>query len=332
MPGNRPAGGVQSIHQHTTAFYKRKSAAVSGRAQGGVMFVSRGIAVHSLQLVVKVLAVFLAGMVSFLPQALASGFTSLAPPGWVSEQQLTSNDGYARLEWVAATGADSMLFRLTEEREGQEYASFIEGRAVTVFRVESGDYLFRIQACKKVPANVPVCGAKSSRLSLRVTPEAASEAVADAFAQPGVEGGTQVNVVGGPDELRPGLWYNPARGGHGWSFYWSNRLALPESHALHGNEYDLLGFWYTYEAKSRRAVESQAGWVYENYRPLAARLRLVQTGPQDYAGGVYVTRNGQEVHAGSASVSFGSSSDRAVVSWTVDFKLQRLSGRIIDAV
>ncbi len=155
--------------------------------------------------------------------------------------------------------------------------------------------------------------------------EVESETGTDALAQPGVEGGTQVNVVGGPDELRPGLWYNPARGGHGWSFYWSNRLALPESHALHGNEYDLLGLWYTYEAKSRHFVESPAGWVYEDYRPLAARLRLVQTGPQDYAGGVYITRNGLEVQVGSASVSFGDSSDSAVVNWTVDFKLQRLS-------
>ena len=290
------------------------------------MFVSRGIAVHSLQLVTKLLVVCLIGFVSLPPKAMAAGFTSLAPPGWVSAQQLTSSDGYARLEWVAATGTDSLLFRLSEEREGQEHASFIEGHAVTVFRVESGSYLFRVQACTKIEGQFPECGPKSSGLTLQVVQKAASEFSNEDPAKPVPGGGKEVSVVGGPDGLRPGLWYNPARGGHGWSFYWSNRLALPESHALHGNEYDLLGFWYTYEAKSRRVVDSPVRWVYEDYRPFAARLRLVQTGPQTYAGGVYVTRNGDEVHAGSASVSFGDSSDSAVVSWNVDFKFQRLSG------
>ena len=59
---------------------------------------------------------------------------------------------------------------------------------------------------------------------------------------------------GGPEQLLPGHWFNLAKDGHGWSFYWSNRLALPQDDPLFGNSYDLVGIWYTHEAKLSEPV------------------------------------------------------------------------------
>ena len=93
-------------------------------------------------------------------------------------------------------------------------------------------------------------------------------------------------------------------------------------YATHGLAYDLLGFWYTFEAKTMALADpagcpdgAEAGCelVYSDYRPLAARLRLVQDGTSRYSGGIFVTRNGQEVLAGSVSITFGAGNDAAVI-------------------
>jgi hypothetical protein len=117
-------------------------------------------------------------------------------------------------------------------------------------------------------------------------------------------------VPGGPDQLRPGLWYNLDKSGIGWSFYWANRLALSTNPQ---NAYDLYGIWYTYEAKTL-VVEPLCEppippcgeqTLYLNYRPLVATLRLVSTGSNTFGGSVYVTRNGSTAQVGNPTVTFG---------------------------
>lgn len=54
------------------------------------------------------------------------------------------------------------------------------------------------------------------------------------------------NVPGGPDDLKPGEWFDPEFPGTGWSFYWASELRYPSIHELYGDTYDLLAFWFTY--------------------------------------------------------------------------------------
>ena len=302
------------------------------------MSVVWGTRVQSVIFIVRLGIILLCSFFFLLPEADAAGGSGLPTPGWVSPRSVISDDGYARLEWKTGAETEVTLFRLIEEKEGTVQVSFVDRKQVTVFRIEPGNYEFRVQACTKTDGPAPACGKKSRKLVMRVTEEVAQ--VASESIDPGrladSAPAVSASVAGGPDQLRPGLWYNPARNGHGWSFYWSNRLALPESHELHGNEYDLMGIWYTYEAKTRYldterfcgygGVIDGCEWSYENYRPFVARVKMVRTGENLFSGGVYVTRNGQEIHAGSASVSFGQSNDSAVVSWSADFKKQHISG------
>ena len=67
-------------------------------------------------------------------------------------------------------------------------------------------------------------------------------------------------VPGGPDDLRPGEWYDPDRAGTGWTFFWANNLRYvrpdgqtsakvavgDETHNAYGDTYDLLAYWFAY--------------------------------------------------------------------------------------
>ena len=261
-------------------------------------------------------------------QACAAGSKPPKAPEWVTESGYRSMDGYAELAWAADPGGAMGLFRLDESSARENRSSYVEGDSVRIYRSVPGKYRFTLRACSRNASGVPACGKKSKKLTLFVNaveaetlPAASSPAATSLRASSAAD-----SVSGGPDQMRPGLWFNPERSGHGYSFYWANRLALPESHSLHGFNYDLHGIWYTYEAKNVFAEPGSAG-LYSNFQPLAARMKLVRDGDNSYSGGIYVTRNGRETLEGSASVTFGADNTSALVEWSVDFKLQRLSGR-----
>ena len=256
----------------------------------------------------------------------------LDPPSWLSDTKLSSDDGFAVLEWSADQQVQAVFFRLSESHSGSESSSYVEGMEIKIYRAQSGDYSFALQQCQRGEDGYPQCGKKSKKLTLTV----ADSLERDVYATRDEGATVQLRdaVDGGPDQLSPGLWFNPERSGHGFSFYWANRLALPETNASHGYSYDLVGVWYTYEAKSRYLQDrrnclrrsSGCTWVYEDYRPLAARLKLIKDGPSRYSGGLYAVRNGQETLEGTASITFGSDNRNAVVDWDMNFKLQHLSG------
>ena len=278
-----------------------------------------------------VAALFLA---MFLSNRLSAEEASpkLDPPSWLTHTKLSSDDGFAVLEWSAGQQVQEVFFRLSESHSGGESSSYVEGTQTRIYRAQSGDYSFALQQCQRGEDGYPHCGKKSKKLTLTV----AGSLERDVFATRDESATLQLrdSVDGGPDQLSPGLWFNPERSGHGFSFYWANRLALPETNESHGYSYDLVGVWYTYEAKSRfiqdrrNCLRRSSGctWVYEDYRPLVARLKLIKDGPSRYSGGVYAVRNGLEILEGSASITFGSDNRNAVVDWDMNFKLQRLSG------
>jgi RHS repeat-associated protein len=272
---------------------------------------------------------WLAAMLLSLP------LTALAQPqpDWISASPLISNDGFATLRWSVG-GTDSItLFRITQGSGAARQVSYVDRPELQLYRIEPGTYVFRVQACTRLPGGYPQCGKQSRALVLTVN-DAANERSSPAPVPSALV--QTANAAGGPDQLRPGLWHNPARSGHGWSFYWANRLALPESDALHGYEYDLVGFWYTYEAKVRYrdgppSCEQQpfgpdCYWVYLDYRPVLAHLQLIRVGPDTYEGGIFITRNGVSVEHGSATVRFGADNVHASIDWNASFKLQALGG------
>jgi hypothetical protein len=120
--------------------------------------------------------------------------------------------------------------------EGRTSTTYVAGRELNIYRVTLGEYRFRLAACVRNDDGFPNCGAFSNRLGFVVT---------EAIYEPYLEAASGVNpeelvagpivsaaVVGGPDELSPGMWWNPAKLGHGWSYYWANRLALSSKHDL----------------------------------------------------------------------------------------------------
>ena len=249
------------------------------------------------------------------------------PPVWTVPIQQTSDDGYALLAWESAGREEGRFFRITETFDGKTTVHYTESTELRAWRVEPGEYEFVLQSCVKNSADALDCGDSSGSLTLRV-----SEVLTSAlFADPTVESSQQTtgeNVSGGPHRLRPGHWYNPAKDGHGWSFYWSNRLALPKDDPLFGNNYDLVGIWYTHEAKQTAYVPgcSSCPAVPSAYRPVVLTLKAVSTGSGSYGGSLYVSRNdGSEVWVGSAEVIFGSDSTGATVNWNADFQKESLS-------
>ncbi|MEE8339534.1 MAG: putative Ig domain-containing protein, partial [Xanthomonadales bacterium] len=263
-----------------------------------------------------------------------SGGRRLAKPTWISSGSLSSDTGYGQLKWEQKHGEAVEMFQLKEKFDGKTSYSYVSGRELKIYRANPGQYQFRLSACVKDVDGYPNCGAQSAKLIFIVT-----EAIYDPYIEAANDVGSEelvaglvasAAVAGGPDQLRPGMWYNPAKSGHGWSFYWANRLALSSNPQ---NAYDLYGIWYTYEAKTRAIIpicESPDPWCgYEtdlyNYRPLVATMQLVQTGSNTFGGGIYISRNGTAVHAGTATITFSGIETSASISWAVDFQHESLA-------
>ena len=255
-------------------------------------------------------------------------FADSPPPRWTVPTRQTSDDGYALLAWESAKGIRNGLFKITETFGKKTSVHYTETTDLRAWRVKPGKYEFVLQSCVKKDASTPDCGSPSDTLTLHISKALTSALLTEATVET-LKAGTDGFSSGGPGGLQPGHWYNPAREGHGWSFYWSNRLALPQSNPLFGNNYDLVGIWYTYEAK-HSAADPDCFFcipVTSAYRPVTLKLKAVSTGPGSYGGSLYASRNdGSEVWVGSADIVFGSNNSRATITWSANFKKEHLSG------
>lgn len=154
-----------------------------------------------------------------LAQAQAA-LTAPGKPSWTSALSQSTDTGKFQLNWKPATGDEVDIYRLTEVFEGSEHTAYLEGTAQEFFRGEPGVFTFKLEACRREPFGVPVCSAKSKNLQVTVTEEIWAPYMQDKPVAPIA----QLAVPGGPDELKPGSWFNPAKNGQGWGLYWANRL------------------------------------------------------------------------------------------------------------
>jgi hypothetical protein len=257
-----------------------------------------------------------------------TAFAGTPPPSWSVPLHISSDDGYAELNWIQEQTDSGRLFRITETFNGKESSQYTENTNLLSWRVSPGEYKYVLQSCLKHIEDMPECGEPSETLTLVVNKSVTSTLLTeDRIAT--TENTKSEGTNGGPDQFQPGHWYNPAKDGHGWNFYWANRLALDGDHDLFGNSYDLVGVWYTYEAKSAASVPGCAACPPETsvYRPVVLKLRAVSTGVDSYEGGLYLSRdNGSEIWVGSGEVVFGSNSSSATVTWSANFKKESLAG------
>ncbi|HLF29880.1 MAG TPA: putative Ig domain-containing protein, partial [Xanthomonadales bacterium] len=266
-----------------------------------------------------------------LPAQLPAQNTAVKPgkPAWTMPLEIKSDTGKARLEWTPKSGEAVELYRLTEHSDGADQVSYVEGETLDVYRVNPGDYQFSLEACVKDREGFPLCGPKSNKAVLIVT-----EAVWAAYLAAGRPAGDTpiepvLSVPGGPDDLRPGLWYDAAKVGQAWSIYWANRLALSQNPS---NAYDLYVIWYTYEAKRRVSYcdgpdDTCPPVVHEyyDYRPVVATMALAKHQSNNtYVGAITIKRGGTPYNVGSATITFGENNRLATISWTATFKKQAL--------
>jgi len=256
-----------------------------------------------------------------------SADTGTAPPAWTVPVRITTDDGYAWLAWDVPPGESVSFFRMTEIFNGQSKIHYVEKTGLKARRVTPGKYEFIVQSCVKDASGLPDCGEPSATLTVKVGNAVMATLLTGGQTETG-SATTSQSVDGGPDQLRPGDWYNPAKDGQGWSFFWANRLALPENDPSFGNSYDLFGTWYTYEAKLAQPEPECPACppITDAYRPVVLVLKAVLTSPGTYGGSLYVSQNdGSEIWVGGADVIFGSNNRSATISWNANFKKESLS-------
>lgn len=259
-------------------------------------------------------------------------------PQWDVPSGLSTDDGSFQLDWIAPDRGSSdqsdTFYKITENFAGNvdagieasESEYFVDATQLLASRVVAGDYRFTLQACEKNNEGLPDCGKSPKDVTVTVTDAVIASLISEPL--PPMVSAPEPTPDGGPAEFRPGDWYNPAKSGHGWAFFWSNRLALAESSSLYGNTYDLVGVWYTYEAKHATAV-SGCSWCVPTpsiYRPVALRIKAVMTASNTFSGTLVKTRsNGTSVSVGSAKIIFGSDRIHASVQWSANFKKESLA-------
>jgi len=245
----------------------------------------------------------------------------LPTPVWSISTSISSDDGYAELRWTVAGSDPVNFYRLTELFEETSSVHFVDHPTTRLYRIVPGRYEFQVQACERDTAGYPTCGQKSPLLALTIT-----DAVESIGTPRPRKKSPPKGQVRNPSDFTPGRWHNPDREGHGWSFYWKSRLALPEGHPEFGDAWDLVGLWYTYEAKLKyEDCSGGCDWVYEDYRPVYARLALTEVSDQQYYGTVYITRSGIQENVGSVSVTFDTATT-ATLNWGANFLWQYFAG------
>ncbi|MGB7452380.1 MAG: hypothetical protein WBM36_09670, partial [Lysobacterales bacterium] len=258
-----------------------------------------------------------------------------ATPGWVGPTEVVSNDGYAELRWETNGSGSVDLFKIQEKAQGPKRESFATGLSQLFYRGAPGVYEFRLKACSKRKVGDIRCGSWSKKLTLTVTGEFDDEkspTQGTAFPQEpeiSTTAAAALNIVGGPDSLQPGLWWNPAKSGHGWSFYWANRLALP---SMPSNAYDLYAIFFTYEAKTNYCMQAAGApgepcnmnlWL-RDYRPVVVEAKLALDNDGKYRGAFTVNQSdGTAPNSGSLEVTFTGNNKDANIDWDAYFALGR---------
>ena len=270
--------------------------------------------------------------VSFASVALAA---PPAAPNWVGPTQIESDDGYADLRWEASGSEPVDLFKIQEKTQGQPREYFLTGLSQLFYRVEPQDYEFKIAACQKHDVGDINCGPWSNKLTLTVTEGIfGGQGAEEEIESPSEIAGSAVSAAplpdgfGGPDEMQPGMWWNPAKPGHGWSFYWANQLALP---SMPSNEYDLYAHFFTYEAKTTDCIDLPFGEpcnpniMSRDYRPVVLEAKLaLENGT--YTGHFVIHQSdGSSPSAGPVKLTFRANNKLADIEWSATFRFQSFS-------
>lgn len=155
-------------------------------------------------------------------------------------------DGLAAFDFVAgrdemldASNGDGDCTWLSPEIRLSEFHPNIIGDDET--------YTWEIKACK----NNGVCGNTTSITlsdgsTSSTAPITQDEALQTNYWDQGGPTPPENLTPGGPDDLKPGVWWDPERDGTGWSFYWASDLRYPSLHEQFGETYDLIAVWYSY--------------------------------------------------------------------------------------
>lgn len=225
----------------------------------------------------------LCSMLLFTNFAFGDEEIVLTTPIWQSELEIQTEDGYAELSWALPDGEFAEVYQLSETIDEVTTVTYVDRPNLLIYRIAPGDYEFQVAACSRTPDGLGECAAQSDALTLIVPESVIQSLVTESDEGDGTSDSRGPSIKGpgissqqtGPELLRPGLWYDPAKSGTGWSFYWANRLALPEGNPLYGNAYDLIGVWFTFEAKGLIQEDCTPTPCYfpDFYRPLGVRSR-----------------------------------------------------------
>ncbi|MFN2166279.1 MAG: hypothetical protein ACK2U9_08450, partial [Anaerolineae bacterium] len=269
---------------------------------------------------------------SFVP---GPAWSSGPAPEWVTLSG-RSDTGRFELEWRGAGTESAGLYRLEERGPAGDYRYFIEGERHGFFRAAPGRYRFRVAACQRLAREAPSCTRWSEPLAIEVS-SAFLDRVTRTAPTPSLT--SQTALAQPVPGLRPGGWYDPQRSGHGWTFYRVNPMALGPGDPWFGAAYDLVGFWYTYEA-SQRFITSDPGEPVEvdyfDYRPVWLVTRLVTSGGDTLEGSLFRRRATTqdactgatwvdgicEEQVGGVSLEYSPGASSARMTWNASFPLQ----------
>jgi RHS repeat-associated protein len=253
--------------------------------------------------------------------------TNLSAPSW-THGQLKSDNGMYTLTWSDLNEDRVDYYLITESgpKASREFriarVSFLSDQPQASFvKGAKGVFSYQIQACYREIEETGLCSQKSDSFRIRVNAPYQMPAglvqESEELSSP-IQAFSASEVVGGPDDLSPGAWYNPNKDGHGWNFYWVSNLRFPPTpppgEGLHSNTYGLIGYWYTYR---NFGTSSQPNW-----QPVFF-VAVLSESNSDFEGSlIYQERNhstGEMTQhiVGSITVALGSNNRSIQVDWSV---------------
>ena len=250
---------------------------------------------------------------------------SASIPSWIGSRTIVSDDGYADLEWSHPVETAVDFFKITETFNGNESSTYTRETTLRAWRVEQGEYEFVLRACNRSDSGEPVCGSPSKPLSLTITEAILASLVTEEVPVRDVD---LVSTPVGPGQLPPGHWYNPDKNGHGWSFYLANTLGVAPIGSDPVSDYELIGLWYTYEAKAATPDPDcpTCPLQISAYRPIVLELHASSLGNGVFSGALHAVRHsGTGQYLGNAEITFAQDNTSAEISWSVNFRKESLS-------
>ena len=205
-----------------------------------------------------VVIVFCCMITSVNAQIIVQQVNTGSAPTWLSQSQSTDT-GDVVLEWLPVAGSDYYHIqqsftpppRIGKFNQSPDISPhYVSTNALAVARRQAGSYEFKVKACSRAydngsPLGAPSdsCTAWSNEITLTVTAQAlvnSRQVTAPDLSQ-------RTGTTDGPNLITPGEWVAPSRKGHGWSFFWANRLrSATEAGMIIDPAFDLVGVWYTF--------------------------------------------------------------------------------------